>query len=102
MDWSSSTTRMSAMKYPGRQRDPGSRALRLDRCQLDGAVVALHDRLRVYQPKTHAVPLGRHERIEDALANLRIDSGAGVADVENHPGPAIDGLGDDPQRAPGR
>src|SRR3954468_13687910 len=63
-DWSSSTTRMSAMGLVQRQpqRRPG--ALRRARGQLDPAAVALDHGARVHEAEADAVALGRNERIE--------------------------------------
>ena len=51
--------------------------------QFDGPAVVLDDGLRVDQTESDAVPLGRHERIEETTGDLRSDAFAVVAQVDD-------------------
>src|ERR1051325_10043038 len=82
-DWSSSTTRMSAM-IGYRQPDIRARASRVARLELDASAVPLDDGLHVDEPETDAFGLRRDERIEDPLDEGRIDAHAIVADPGPH------------------
>src|SRR5437870_4453124 len=79
-DWSSSTTRMSAMDgflisgSRHREHNPRNRAFRGARGELQRPAVTFDNGLGVDQPKSHAVAFGRNERIEYAIANCGIDT----------------------------
>src|SRR3954470_23147838 len=84
-DWSSSTTRMSAMcgflrnGCRHREHNPGARSFRNLRVEAERAAVAFHNGFRVHQSKTDAVAFGRDERIEDAVADSGVNADAVVA-----------------------
>src|SRR5262245_50946522 len=85
MDWSSSTTRMSAMVRLG-QPDVRARAPGRPGLETDAAAVPFHDGLDVDEPEPDTFGLGGDERVEHALGERRIDADAVVADPDPHRG----------------
>src|SRR6185503_3711236 len=76
IDWSSSTTRMSAMTLIHGDRHPGARPFRFGSEQLDGTAMALDHGLGIHEAEADAVPLGGDERVEYAVADSRVDADA--------------------------
>src|SRR6185312_13271047 len=82
------------------RRDPDGEAGPLARSglDLDGPVVLLDDPVadREPQPGPLAQRLGGEERVEDPIADRRIDAAAGVGDLD--PDPLAPGIGPGPDR----